>query len=566
MLFLFYKVCSFGLVPGKHLGKEIASLNAYLNKLTGLRRFNVCGERGEYETLTLDCPLFICSGWSPIHYEFGAVPYIFVTVHKNARIVLDEYQIVRDIEHPFFPVGKLDSFKFHLEKKVDVQSLTSPDNISETSVQKLGTVFEVEDTLERCEDTFKPLECSADPIDDLAHKFNISRTNNKRTLSLSCSLQDSCNDLREDLKTVLAKIESLLAGSGFGWENVVYIHLYIDDMSKFSEANETYVKFITPERVFPLGHLVALGHTVSGGASAELELALKNCEAVAKCFNCSISTSAIMFVVYCSKRVSSSERHDMQEKLETILRQMRIFQLQEQNTCKALDPVVLYVLVPDLPKSACVEIKPVLYVDDGKKIATETITKSSGSEAPHYWGFKQENWHDSCIRKLVVPGKICAVTLSITSEDAAKICFNSVSADSVNDDQYLQHKSLMEKSSRFCFYLLDKVMTDDGFGWEDIMSLRIYIPASLQMSIDILLPMFNKALLELSEASQKKVLNGEEPIFNIVPVMGAGRSASSVSNIITCELLAQKSDGDSEKHNRGDFGVRPEISEISSND
>ncbi|KAL1352374.1 hypothetical protein HN51_016364 [Arachis hypogaea] len=594
ILAVIVKVCAWGLVPGKHLDKEIASLNAYLNKLPRLHRFNVSGEMGEYETLTLDCPLFI-----------------------NARIVLDEYQIVRDIEHPFHPVGKLDSFKFHLEKKVDVQSLTSPDNISETSVQKLGTVFEVEDTLERCEDTFKPLDCSADPIDDLAHKFNISRTNNKKTLSLSCSLQDSCNDLREDLKTVLTKIESLLAGLGFGWETVVYIHLYIDDMSKFSEANETYVKFITPERC-PFGvpscstfemplvemnfskaymevlvsnnkakkvlHIQSISswapscigpysqatlhdnilymagqlgldpptmNLCSGGAIAELELALRHCEAVAKCFrnsenmakcfNCSISTTAIMFVVYCSKRVSSSERHDMQEKLETILRQMRIFQLQEQNTCKSLDPVVLYVLVPDLPKSACVEIKPVLYVDDGTEIATETIIESSGSKAPHYWGFKQENWHDSCIRKLVVPGLIYAVTLSITSEDAAKICFHSVSADSVNDDQYLQHKSLMEKSSRFCFYLLDKVMADNGFGWEDLMSLRIYIPTSLQMSIAMLLPMFNKALLELSEASQKKVLNGEEPIFNIVPVIGAGRSASSMSNIITCELLAQKS-------------------------
>ncbi|RYR53846.1 hypothetical protein Ahy_A06g029093 isoform G [Arachis hypogaea] len=539
--------------------------------------------------------------------EMIANGILAVTV-KNARIVLDEYQVVRHSSDSIAPVGILHPLKFHLEKKVDIQSLTSPDNISETYVQKLGTVFEVEDTLERCEDTFKSLDCSADPIDDLAHKFNISRTNNKRTLSLSCSLQDSCNgDLREDLKTVLAKTESLLAGFGFGWENVVYIHLYIDEMSKFSEANETYVKFITQQRC-PFGvpsrstvemPLVEMGFSkaymevlassnkdkkvlhvqsisswapscigpysqatlhdnilhmagqlgldpptmnlCSGGASAELELALRNCEAVAKCFRCSISTSAIMFVVYCSKRVSSSERHDMQEKLETILRQMRIFQLQEQNTCKALDPVVLYVLVPDLPKSACVEIKPVLYVDDGTEIATETITESSGSEAPHYWGFKQENWHDSCIQKLVVPGKICAVTLSITSEDAAKICFHSVSADSVNDDQYLQYKSLMEKSSRFCFYLLDKVMADNGFGWEDLMSLRIYIPASLQMSIAMLLPTFNKALLELSEASQKKVLNGEEPIFNIVPVIGAGRSASSMSNIITCELLGQKS-------------------------
>ncbi|XP_057762783.1 uncharacterized protein LOC130982728 [Arachis stenosperma] len=141
----------------------------------------------------------------------------------NARIVLDEYQVVRHFSDSIAPVGILRPLKFHLEKKVDIQSLISPENISETSVQKLETVFEVEDTLERCEDTFKPLDCSADPIDDLAHKFNISRTNNKRTLSLSCSLQDSCNDLREDLMTVLAKIESLLAGFGFGWENVVYV-------------------------------------------------------------------------------------------------------------------------------------------------------------------------------------------------------------------------------------------------------------------------------------------------------------------------------------------------------
>jgi len=54
--------------------------------------------------------------------------------------------------------------------------------------------------------------------------------------------------LQEDLKIVLGKIESQLLGLGFGWENVLYIHLYIDDMNKFSEANETYVKFITQEK------------------------------------------------------------------------------------------------------------------------------------------------------------------------------------------------------------------------------------------------------------------------------------------------------------------------------
>lgn len=92
----------------------------------------------------------------------------------------------------------------------------------------------------------------------------------------------------------------------------------------------------------------------SGGPGVELEQALKNSEAVAKCFNCSISTSAIAFVVYCSKCISSLERLDIQKKQETILRQLKISNLQEGDTQKTtLEPVFLYVLVPDLPKRYC---------------------------------------------------------------------------------------------------------------------------------------------------------------------------------------------------------------------
>lgn len=53
-------------------------------------------------------------------------------------------------------------------------------------------------------------------------------------------------------------------------------------------------------------------------------------------------------------------------------------------------------------------------------------------------------------------------------------------------------------------------------------------------------PMFSNALLELEELSQK-VISGDEQIFNLVPVIGAGRSASCMDDIVTCELLASKS-------------------------
>lgn len=53
------QVASFGLEPSKHLGKSIQALRPFFEKLHSRCGFHVCGEGGEYETLTLDCPLFV---------------------------------------------------------------------------------------------------------------------------------------------------------------------------------------------------------------------------------------------------------------------------------------------------------------------------------------------------------------------------------------------------------------------------------------------------------------------------------------------------------------------------
>lgn len=280
--------------------------------------------------------------------------------------------------------------------------------------------------------------------------------------------------MQEDLEAILRKIELELIGYGFGWENVLYIHLYIADMNNFSIANETYVRYITQEKChfgvpsrstielpllqvglgsayievlvandqskrvlhvqsiscwapscigpysqvnylqfsfsaqttviiscmlgldnsvfffnegtdtgcmkesFSFNHLVCslsydfyfqatlhkeilymagqLGldppnmNLCKGGATAELEQALENSEAIAKSFNCSISTCAVLFVVYCSTYVPSSERHKIQDKQDSYLKQMRLLQLDKGSVIQVLDPIFLYVLVPDLPK------------------------------------------------------------------------------------------------------------------------------------------------------------------------------------------------------------------------
>ncbi|NXV07513.1 DPH6 ligase, partial [Cettia cetti] len=52
------KVAAFGLDPDKHLGKTIGEMEPILLELSGKYGVHVCGEGGEYETFTLDCPLF----------------------------------------------------------------------------------------------------------------------------------------------------------------------------------------------------------------------------------------------------------------------------------------------------------------------------------------------------------------------------------------------------------------------------------------------------------------------------------------------------------------------------
>lgn len=87
------KTAAMGLDPHKHCGKSVAQLRPLFERLKREIGFNVCGEGGEYETLTLDCPLF------------------------SKRIVIDESEVVMHSDDAFSPVGFLNIVKFHLEEK-----------------------------------------------------------------------------------------------------------------------------------------------------------------------------------------------------------------------------------------------------------------------------------------------------------------------------------------------------------------------------------------------------------------------------------------------------------------
>ncbi|XP_052211027.1 diphthine--ammonia ligase [Diospyros lotus] len=581
------KVAAIGLDPRKHLGKEIAQLETYLHKLKELYGINVCGEGGEYETLTLNCPLF-----------------------KHARLVLDEFDIILHSSDSIAPVGIIHPSTFHLEPKLDTESLSDSDTSNGINLKNMGAVCEVlGDCTQRCE-----VEChSVDQNFDIAEvtdsKLHISKTRNDGIFSISSWFQDSCKtsaDMKKDLRAVLMKIELQLVEYGFSWENVLYIHLYIADMSNFAEANETYVSFITQEKCqfgvpsrstieIPLLQ-VGLGrayievlvandqskrvlHVQSisswapscigpysqatlhkdilhmagqlgldpptmllcgGGPTAELEQALENSEAVAKCFHCSVYTSTILFVIYCSAHVPSSERITIQDKLQTFLKTMKSQYLQNENKSDVLDPIILYVLVPDLPKRASVEVKPVLYAADTESKIEILKQELCGEPVQTYWSFPHEHWHDFCLQRCVIRGKMCAATISITDELAVKICSETTGANQDNRILNFSTERNMDRIARFCIFLIDKLLSENHFSWADITNLRFYYPTNLHVTHEFLSFIFINVFNQFAEATQRIQIS-KEPIFNLVPVLGAGRSSTSMDDIITCELFALQS-------------------------
>lgn len=87
------KVAAMGL--GKeHLGKSLNEMQTHLHELESKYGSNVCGEGGEFESLTLDCPLF------------------------KKKIVLKDTEVITHSDDAFAPVYFLKVRSFNIENKV----------------------------------------------------------------------------------------------------------------------------------------------------------------------------------------------------------------------------------------------------------------------------------------------------------------------------------------------------------------------------------------------------------------------------------------------------------------
>lgn len=108
------KVATMGLEPNKHLGKTISEMYPHLLKINETFDCNICGEGGEYETFTRDCPLF------------------------KKKIIIDSQEVIIHSDDAFAPVGYLKFKQMHLENKPDQVSyqLIPPQRIDDAAKTK----------------------------------------------------------------------------------------------------------------------------------------------------------------------------------------------------------------------------------------------------------------------------------------------------------------------------------------------------------------------------------------------------------------------------------------------
>ncbi|XP_050540996.1 uncharacterized protein LOC126905392 [Daktulosphaira vitifoliae] len=229
------KVAALGLDPTKHLGLRIDKLMPHLVQMNEKYGLNICGEGGEYETFTLDCPLFTKS------------------------VIIEEFETVMHTNDVIAPVGYINFKKFCLLKKPNVDENQSfRDRLAKYSVRSplahlmdlddleidLGTIAD-SDNLENI-----TTDNSIDQIDGLMNAREIIETD-----SVSCigyptgwtwinSLVGYWEENKPPILVALEKLRDLLCKRNLELSDVVAVTLYVRDMTEFLKMNELYASIM----------------------------------------------------------------------------------------------------------------------------------------------------------------------------------------------------------------------------------------------------------------------------------------------------------------------------------
>ncbi|KAI5123446.1 hypothetical protein M0805_006150 [Coniferiporia weirii] len=212
------KVAGIGLTPG-HLGKTLAEVQPILERLNALYGAHICGEGGEYETLTLDCPMF------------------------KRRISLREVETVIHSDNDFATVAYLRVKKASLEVKEPFRSeliaipplLTAAFSDLEVVLAKACDRRVQKELAERTVDADFTIH---------AHHPTSSVRAGKWTIISNLQREPGSNiESIEEVERCFRLLREHLERHSLTLSHLTFVNIYISDMSTFPEVNQTYKSF-----------------------------------------------------------------------------------------------------------------------------------------------------------------------------------------------------------------------------------------------------------------------------------------------------------------------------------
>ncbi|KAI1300379.1 hypothetical protein EDD11_006223 [Mortierella claussenii] len=236
------KIAAIGL-KRKHLGQSIGEMYPYLCQMNQEYDLHICGEGGEYETITLDCPLF------------------------KRRIVVDESEVVIHSDDHFAQVAYLRFKKLHLEDKSDddldgdwmdnmnldpvwdADAIMMPIEDIVRSTQQLKGISTENEHLSATHQPAAGDDTHACPPVSYCSKFLAHQSDIVCAVGGTTAFESLASDDRrhlsiaEETAACLQNVQVKLERIGLSWAEVVFMQVFVSDMSDFGVVNGAYKAF-----------------------------------------------------------------------------------------------------------------------------------------------------------------------------------------------------------------------------------------------------------------------------------------------------------------------------------
>ncbi|CAG5866574.1 unnamed protein product [Menidia menidia] len=212
-----------GLDPEKHLGKSLADVEPYLKQLSQKYGVHICGEGGEYETFTLDCPLF------------------------KKKIVIDAAETVIHSADAFAPVGYLRFTSMHTENKdsdVVTRALPHGSCPCQSAIDKMTEEVKYADQVEDNQHKFtSDCDLSCQWGHDVSPSCSPRSSKGYQWICGINGLQSEDPGIESQTLAAFTQLQSELDSRRWKIENIVLVHLYVRNIQDFVSLNAVYKNY-----------------------------------------------------------------------------------------------------------------------------------------------------------------------------------------------------------------------------------------------------------------------------------------------------------------------------------